>query len=154
MDDTVELFGACTTRRSTEQHQSTSVQRQRATFVHEISSANLLPSQFEQVLQQGHVPDRAWTNLLEQDGPPSEAVERPEGNDLEQSEGDIEKSNPTVTAAHIEQNESAFTIQGEEYRKAWQEFHRRQKLQWQPTQSCFAKRDHGCKSVNPDLREP
>ena len=45
------------------------------TILHEIDSFNLLPSHFEQVLQQGHVPDGAWTHLLDQDGPPSEAME-------------------------------------------------------------------------------
>ena len=60
-DDSVELFGACTTRRCPEQHQSKSDQRQRQTRLHETNT---------------HVPDGAWTDLLEQEGPPSEPVDQ------------------------------------------------------------------------------
>ena len=48
---------------------------ERETFLHEVSAVNLLPSRFEQVLQDGRVPDGAWTDLLDQSAPPAEAVE-------------------------------------------------------------------------------
>ena len=93
----------------------------------------------QQLLQHGHVPDGAWTDVLDQDGTPTEAMEKPERNDLddEGAEGQTpakrmryrQKSNPTDTTAHVEHNESAFSIQDEADHKVWQEFHRRQKLQ-------------------------
>ena len=55
----------------------------RETFIHDTNSGTLLPSQLEQVLQQGHVFDGAWTDLHDQDGPPSGAMERLGGNDLD-----------------------------------------------------------------------
>ena len=36
------------------------------TVLHEMNSPNMLPSQFEQVLHQEHVPDGAWTGVLDQ----------------------------------------------------------------------------------------
>ena len=45
----------------------------RETFRHEVGAANLLPSQSEQVLHDGCVPDGAWTNLLDQGAPLAEA---------------------------------------------------------------------------------
>ena len=55
----------------------------RGMFLHEVHSANLLPNQCEQVSQNGQVPDGVWTDLLNQDGPLAEAVERPQGDELE-----------------------------------------------------------------------
>ena len=140
MDDSVDLSGVRTTRtlhQAAREHLRPATARE--TVLHEFSSANVSHGQFEQVLQQRHVADGAWTDLLDHDGPLSEALERPEGNDLgdEGPGGQTpatrvryrQKSNPTNTAALVEQNESAFTIQDEEEHKVWQEFSRRQKLQ-------------------------
>ena len=56
----------------------------RDTFLHEVSTANLLPGRFDEVLQDGRVPDGA-TDLLDQGAPPAAAVERPEGNELDEA---------------------------------------------------------------------
>ena len=45
-------------------------------YIHNVSAANLLPSQFEQVLQDGRVPDGVWTELLGQRAPTVEVIER------------------------------------------------------------------------------
>ena len=54
----------------------------REMFLHQVYSANLLPSQFEQVLQNRQVPDGVSTDLVDPDRPPAEAVERPEDTEL------------------------------------------------------------------------
>ena len=116
----VELFGVCTSRVSPEQHLSTSATT-REMFLHE-HPANLLASQFEQVLQNGQVPDGVWTDLLDQDRPLAGAVERPEGNESDEEglggQGPREririKSKTAETAAQIEADEGVLTISGRE----------------------------------------
>ena len=53
-------------------------------YIHNVSAANLLPSQFAQVLQDGRVPDGVWTELLGQRAPPVEVIERQEGKELDE----------------------------------------------------------------------
>ena len=52
--------------------------------IHNVSAANLLPSQCEQVLQDGRVPDGVGTALLDKSAPPVEAIERQEGSELDE----------------------------------------------------------------------
>ena len=89
MDGLVELCGVFTTRHCTVQLLSIRPATKRETFLDEVSTANLLPSQFEQVLQDGRIPDGAWTDLLDQSVPSAEAVERPVGNELDE-EGPVD----------------------------------------------------------------
>ena len=124
----VELFGVCTTRVCLEQHLS-------------------MLSQFEQVLQNGQVLGGVWTDLLDQDGPPAEAVERPERNELNEeglgeqvpSERIRINSKATDTAAQIESDEDGFTIQEEKDHESRRHFHRQQELKRQREQSRLAK---------------
>ena len=53
-------------------------------YIHNVSAANLLPSQFEQVFQDGRVPDSVWTALLDKSATPVEAIDRHEGNELDE----------------------------------------------------------------------
>ena len=53
-------------------------------YIHKVSAANLLPSQFEQVLQDGLVPDGVGTALLDKSAPPVEVIERHEGKELDE----------------------------------------------------------------------
>ena len=80
----------------------------REMFLHEVHSANPLPSQLEQVLQNGQVPDGVWTDLLDQDRPPAEAVERLEGNELNkfQENGPESKRRPTRLQLNSNQTRS------------------------------------------------
>ena len=52
--------------------------------IHKVSAANLLPSQFEQAFQDGRVPDGVWTAMLDKSAPLVEAIERQEGNELDE----------------------------------------------------------------------
>ena len=65
MEDSVEVSGRVHTRFSRAAPEHLRPATARETFLHDINSANLLPSQFEQVLPQGHVVDGAWTDLLD-----------------------------------------------------------------------------------------
>ena len=93
----------------------------REMFFQEVHSANLYPRKFGHVLQSGEVPDGVWTDLLDQEGPLADAVERPEGNELNE-EGLGEqvprkriqiKAKTYETAPQTEPNEDLFTIQEE-----------------------------------------
>ena len=53
-------------------------------YIHKVSAANLLPSQFEQMLQDGRVPDGVWTELLGQCAPLVEVIERQEEKELDE----------------------------------------------------------------------
>ena len=82
-----------------------------------------------------------------QDGPPAEAVERPEGKELDE-EGLGEqvqrkririKSETAESAAQIEPDEDVFTVQKEKDHESWRLFHRQQKLKRQREQSHLGK---------------
>ena len=73
---------------------------------------------------------------LDQDGPPAEAVERPDGNEFN-DEGPGEqvprkrtriKSKATDTAPQIESDEDVFAIQEEQDHESWRPFHLQHKL--------------------------
>ena len=109
-EDLVELFGASTTRVCVEQHLSTSDQRrhEKCYFTRK-NSANLLPSKFDQVLQNGQVPDDVWTDKCDQEGPPAEGP----GEQVPRKRIRV-KSKTAGTAAHMEPSEDVFTAQEEE----------------------------------------
>ena len=119
----------------------------REMFLHEVHSANPLPSQQEQVLQNGQVPDGVWTDLLDQDRPPAEAVERAEGNELNKDAPGEQvprkrtriKAKTYETAAQLEPDEVVFTILEEKNHESWQRLHQQQKLKRQREHSHVAK---------------
>ena len=108
----------------------------------------MLPGQFEQVLQDERVPGGAWTDLLDQIAPPAEAIERPEGNELnEEGASDhvpwkgIRVKAKTVTTEGLDNtDEEVFTIHEEKDHESWRQFHRQQRLARQHEHSHLAKR--------------
>ena len=94
-------------------------------------SINLLPNHVEQIA------DGVRTNLLDEDGPPVEAADRPERNVLNE-EGPAEqlprariRIRSKATASEIESHENVFTIQENQDHESWRQLHRQQKLKRQ-----------------------
>ena len=99
MDDSVDLSGVCV------QHDNVPSCTKAPPTSDKTSTR-----QFDQVLQQRHVPNGACTDLLDQEGPPSEAMERREGNDLndEGSEGqNFSKTDATSTIVESDEQNSS-----------------------------------------------
>ena len=137
-DGLAELCGVFTTRvlyRAAPEHFRPATKRE--TFLHDVSAANLLPSEFEQVLQDGRVPDGAWTDLLDQGTPHAEAVETPEGNVLDdEGPGDnVPRKRIRVEAKTVKMegldnpDEKVFTIREDKDHESWRQFHRQKKVE-------------------------
>ena len=102
------------------------------------------------MLQDGRFPVGAWTDLLDQSAPPVEAMERPEGNELdEEGSGDhVPRKRIRVKAKTVKTEgldnpyEEVFTIHEEKDHESWR-FHRLQKLKRQRQHSHLVTRGVG-----------
>ena len=115
-------------------------------------------------MQNEHVPDGVWIDVLDQDGPLAEKVERPEGNELNE-EGPREqvprkririKSKTTDTAAQTETDEDVFSTQ-EERSRVMADFS--STAETETTTSALASGEasgwsgsHGCSNLHPCVR--
>ena len=129
---------------------NTSFQRPSTTremFLPEVHSANVLPSQFEQVLQHGQVPDGVWTDLLDRDNPPAEKMKRPERHALNE-EGPGEKNSEKATTIQIEEDPLCSSHRFRRRRvhdseekdyESWRQLRRQQRVRRQRKHSHLAK---------------
>ena len=91
------------------------------------------------------VPDGALTDLLDQSAPPAEAVQTPQGNELdEEGPTDHVPRKQIRVKAKTEgldnPDEAVFTIREEKDHESWRQLHRRQELERQHEHLHFAKR--------------
>ena len=128
------------------------------TFFSRLALRFFLRSQFEQVLQNGRVPDAALTDRLDQSAPPAEAVQRPQGNELdEEGPTDHVPRKQIRVEAKTEgldnPDEAVFTIREEKDHESWRQFSPTTRIETTARTLAFCQkrclsREHGCSTLS------